>query len=165
MKLYTTSSSILTLVTWIPQNMQGKLHPSLRGWLWYRRIGRGSSTSHSGGAPQPLCSAGNHSTKVNLVWPCRVFFYCYPWGQQLKARLCSFELSYRTVVLQSFSSFLSTGSFAHFWRPPHPLQKCAKLVLHTFEEVAGPTRISCETSFAGQIWECQYWNRDTSKMI
>ena len=31
MKLYTTPPSILTLVTWVPQNRQGKLHPSLRG--------------------------------------------------------------------------------------------------------------------------------------
>jgi hypothetical protein len=47
MKLYTTPPSILTLVTWVPQNRQGKLHLSLRG------------------APHPLRSAGKHSTKVN----------------------------------------------------------------------------------------------------
>ena len=29
--LYPTPPSILTLVTWVPQNRQGKLHPSLRG--------------------------------------------------------------------------------------------------------------------------------------
>ena len=38
MKLYTTPPSILTLVTWVSQNRQGK------------------STPHSGGAPHPLCS-------------------------------------------------------------------------------------------------------------
>ena len=31
MKLYTTPPSILSLVPWVPQNRQGKLHPSLRG--------------------------------------------------------------------------------------------------------------------------------------
>ena len=34
MKLYTTPPSILTLVTWVPQNRQGKLHPSLPFLLW-----------------------------------------------------------------------------------------------------------------------------------
>ena len=31
MKLYTTPPYIITLVTWVPQKRQGKLHPSLRG--------------------------------------------------------------------------------------------------------------------------------------
>ena len=31
MKLYTTPPCIITLVTWVPQKRQGKLHPSLRG--------------------------------------------------------------------------------------------------------------------------------------
>ena len=40
MKLYTTPPSILTLVTWVPQNRQG------------------TTTPHSEGAPHPLCSNG-----------------------------------------------------------------------------------------------------------
>ena len=31
MKLHTTPPSVLTPVTWVPQNRQGKLHPSLLG--------------------------------------------------------------------------------------------------------------------------------------
>ena len=109
-------------MTWVPQNRQGKLNPSLREcsapppfqwgqqllWLGYRRIGRGSSTPHSGGAPHPLRSTGKHSTKVNRAFgPARSFSIVNPRGRQLKARLYSSELSYRTLVLQSCSSFSS----------------------------------------------------------
>ena len=76
-----------TLVTWVPQNRQGTLDPSLRKcsvpppfkwgrqllWLGYHRIGRESSTVHSGGAP---------------------FSIVNPRGRQLKAHLYSSELSY-----------------------------------------------------------------------
>ena len=63
-----------------------------------RRIGRGSSTSHSWGAPRPLCSAGKHSTKVNGAFgPARSFSNVNPRGRQLKPRLYSSK-SYRTVV-------------------------------------------------------------------
>ena len=119
MKLYTTLPSILTLVTWVPQNRQGKLHPSLRGcsapppfkwgrqlsWLGYRRIGRGSATPHSAVALHPLCSTGKHSTKVNRAFcPARSFSLVNPRGRQLKAQLYSSELSYRAVVIHISSS-------------------------------------------------------------
>ena len=91
MKLYTTPPSILTLVTWVPQNRQGKLHLSLQ---------------NGGGLPHPLRSTGKHSTKVNRAFgPARSFSIVNPRGRQLKAQLYSSELSYRTVVLQSCSSF------------------------------------------------------------
>ena len=53
------------------------------------------------GAPHPLRSAGEHSTKVNRAFgPARFFFNCYPEGPTTQARLYSSELSYRTVALQ-----------------------------------------------------------------
>jgi hypothetical protein len=69
---------ILTLMTWVPHNRQGKLHLSLL----------------------PLRSAGKHSTKVNRAFgPARAFSIVNPRGRQLKARLFSFKMSYRAVVI------------------------------------------------------------------
>ena len=48
MKLYTTPPSILTLVTWVPQNRQGKLHLSLRGCS----------------APPPFCRKALHQGRL-----------------------------------------------------------------------------------------------------
>ena len=67
---------VLPLVTWVPQNRQGKLRLSIRG------------------CSAPLHFAGNHSTKVNRVFgPARSFSIVNPRGQQLKAWLYSSELS------------------------------------------------------------------------
>ena len=57
-----------TLVTWVSQNRQGKLHPSLRG------------------PPHPLRSSGKHSLKVDRAsGHARSFSIFNPWGLQLKA--------------------------------------------------------------------------------
>ena len=128
----------------------------------YRRIGRGSSTSHSGGAPHPLCSAGKHSTKVNwafgpasfaspasLALP-RSFSIVNPRGRQLKARLYSSKLSYSYCMDHHLTSRASPAKVLPYWEFCRVLRGGGPPPLKTVQKIGHPGTADFLYSFEGE---------------